>query len=127
MRILFLSLALASVGGAAAAQVTEPTFTVVDGQTIVIAGKQWRISGYDAPSLQEPHCEEERRKAHLLKIHVATVLMTTRKLEIAPEDSQHIGLAKVTADGRDLAEILIASGLATRPGARERWGCRDGN
>jgi len=53
--------------------------------------------------------------------------MVTRKLEIAPEDSQHTGLAKVTVDGRDLAEILIASGLATRPGGRERWGCRDGN
>ena len=59
MHILFVLLVLAFAGEAAIAQETKPNFTVVDGKTIVIDGKQRRIKGYDAPILKRPHCEDE--------------------------------------------------------------------
>ena len=58
-------------------------------------------------------------------MRLAAVLITSKKVEVAPEGSldRLLGLTTVKVDGRDLAEILIEAGLAARPGALERWGC----
>lgn len=125
MRVLFVLLVLAAASGAAFAQQAKRKIIVIDTKTISVDGKEWGIKGYDAPRLKRPRCEDERTKAIVLQNGIISIL-DSGTVKITPAEGRidrWLGLATVTVDGRDLGEILIETGLATRPGALQRWGC----
>lgn len=92
------------------------TVRVIDGDTIAIGEETIRIENIDAPEMPgRADCQAEadlamRAKAELSRI-VTGVTVTLRRNQTRPRDQYGRTLAVVLADGRDVAEPLIAAGL----------------
>ena len=101
-----------------------PYVQVVDAQTIQIAYKRWQVKGYHAPRIEGARCPEERARGLQASARLE-ILFKTGKIDVVPEGrlDRWRGLAKVTVDGRDVGEILIAEKLAVKDGVQEWWGC----
>lgn len=120
----WLCLALGAHSGAA--QILERVQRAVDGDTLVLAtGEVIRVRGIDAPELHPCRCEQECALGVLAR-HWAHS-RTASGVVLGRRGSDRYGrtLATVTtADGSDLAQELIARGLA-RPydgrGRRQPW------
>ena len=140
-RILALFLALALAGGAhaAAAERVGPydveVVDVYDGDTFTARVRIWlgqvvevkvRIDGLDTPErAQRAKCEAERAAAERARAMLAGLLAAGPVVIDDVRYGKFAGrvLARVTAGGRDVAQALIAAGLA-RPyagGHREGW------
>jgi micrococcal nuclease len=95
---------------------------VIDGDTILVDGERVRIMGLDAPEI-DCHCPRECRLAQEAKGALARLLAQPPVIERHGKDRYGRTLARVTAGGRDVADSLIARGLA-RPyhgGRRQPW------
>lgn len=122
----WLILAAAIGGLVAAAPPARPQtdLRVIDGDTIVHRGETVRLRGLDAPEIHG-RCERETRLAHQARARLERLL--SGGLVVVPQGRDRYGrtLAVVRdARGRDVAQILIAEGLA-RPydgrGPRAGW------
>ena len=106
---------------------------VVDGDTLRVDYRSYRIDMIDTPETKQPKCERERElgmEAKALVIDMlnrATVVtVTTYVHPLSKEETRDkYGrlLAKVEADGVDIAEALIKRGLAKRyiGGTKSSW------
>ena len=106
---------------------------VIDGDTIEVAAHVWldievttrvRLKGIDAPELTAP-CAEGRAKALAALALVRRIVGDGPVLLAAIQPGKYGGrvVARVTAGGADLAQALLAAGLA-RPyggGKRRSW------
>ena len=96
---------------------------VVDGDTFRHGGERIRILDIDAPETHPPRCAREARlgEAATDRLHA---LLNAGEVRIARQGEDRYGrtLARVTADGRPVGDVLIAEGLA-RPyaGGRRPW------
>jgi endonuclease YncB( thermonuclease family) len=96
---------------------------VVDGDTFWMGGRKIRILDIDAPETHPPRCAREARlgEAATDRLHA---LLNAGEVRIAREGEDRYGrtLARVSADGRPVGDVLIAEGLA-RPyaGGRRPW------
>jgi endonuclease YncB( thermonuclease family) len=131
------ALALVLVGSAAARdQVPGPVeaevIRVIDGDTIVVRAKLWpnllaethvRLAGVDAPELNG-HCDAERERAEQARAFVESRLehAAIRLFDVRTDKYGGRVLARVEADGRDLADQLLAAGLARPYHGRKRDG-----
>lgn len=122
---LALLAALAAPVGAAdfpvcgsAARVT----CVVDGDTFWLDGVKIRPEGYDAPEMGPPRCRRPAAGAREARAALAGLLGSGALGIEAHGRSYDRVLARVTIDGRDLAALMLATGLVRRyvPGA-EPW------
>jgi micrococcal nuclease len=119
MRALALLLALLLVAPAWA----EP-LRVIDGDTLALGGERIRIIGLDAPE-RPGRCAREAMLGQRAAERLAALLADGARVERRGRDRRRRTLAIVrTADGRDVAQVLIAEGLA-RPyrgrGPRPGW------
>ncbi|WP_165853521.1 thermonuclease family protein [Aurantiacibacter aquimixticola] len=94
---------------------------VIDGDTIAIGERRIRLVGYDAPEL-DGECEAERTAAARARTELAEWL-SSRPFELdggadPPRDRYGRELRSVRRDGRDVADHMIARGLAHQ----DRWG-----
>lgn len=97
---------------------------VIDGDTIVHRGETIRLRGLDAPEIHG-RCEAEARLAIRARDRLAVLLAGGFRVFPAGRDRYGRVLAVVRdARGRDVAQVLIAEGLA-RPydgrGPRAGW------
>jgi len=88
--------------------------TVVDGDTVDIGGKRYRLQGYDAPEIYHARCGQERDRGLIAAARLIGVL---RDGEIsvrvsAGREKWGRGLARVYVAGHDVSELLIAEGHA---------------
>jgi len=103
------------------------TFIVVDGDTIKAPyGVTYRLLGFDAPETHFAKCDAELQLGLAAKERLEALLRTSevKVIESGRRDKYGRTLAHVTANGRDVGEILIGEGLA-RPYHGERrksWG-----
>jgi endonuclease YncB( thermonuclease family) len=78
--------------------------------------EQVRLRGYDAPRL-EGACQRERELARDAAGRLAEIVTAARDLRFVGWDGgQPQRTARLVADGRDVAKILAAEGLASPPG-----------
>jgi endonuclease YncB( thermonuclease family) len=96
------------------------TVELICGQTVTTA----RLVGLDAPEL-EARCPAERTAAEAAKRALASLLRRATRVEVDIEGHDKYGrdLIRLTLDGADAADTLIAKGHA-RPydgGPREAW------
>jgi micrococcal nuclease len=114
MRRLIL---LAMLAGAPAA--ADPACRALDGDTLACGAERIRIIGLDAP---ETHgqCEAERELARLATERLAALI--TEGIEIQRRGQDRFGrtLARARSGERDVAETLIAEGLARAYDGRGR-------
>jgi endonuclease YncB( thermonuclease family) len=108
----------------AAPAVAQQRATVVDGDTLRVAGEAVRIMGLDAPEMRG-RCPRESRLARTAAARLRHLVAGGVWLERHGRDRYRRQLAIVRdRAGRDLAELLIGEGLA-RPydgrGRRQGW------
>ena len=98
---------------------------VVDGDTVQLDGKRYRLLGFDAPETFWAKCANERQRGRaaterlrrLIETREATLEPTGRNCKWRRE------CAYLFVGGQDVAEIMIHEGYA-RPydgGRRENW------
>lgn len=117
--------ALAVAAADAAFSPTATTISVIDGDTIDVDGERIRVLGVDAPELRG-RCEEERQAARYAWGFLAGLLgQAGNRLTIERAGTDRYGrtLARLRIDRTDIADILVANGVA-RPydgGRRGSW------
>lgn len=117
----FLRLTAASIES-----VNPAHLSVVDGDTVRLAGKTIRLTGFDAPETYRARCASERAQGEAATTRLQQLIdrATAAKLYYSRSDEKYgRGLAQLTLDGRDVAKIMIGEGLS-RPcsgGQRESW------
>ena len=117
---LALALALALVTTQAAAAPPR----AVDGDTLAVDGERVRLLGIDAPELHG-RCGAEKAAARAAQAALARLVAPPARLSLQRHGRDRYGrtLARVLADGRDVAATLLAAGHA-RPyagGRRPGW------
>lgn len=121
IRRLALAAALVIAAGAAQAQ---RGVEVMDGDTIRVGGQVVRIVGLDAPELRGA-CPREQLLAERARDRLAQLLAGGVTVQPRGVDRYRRVLAVVRdRAGRDVAEVLIAEGLARAydgRGARPGW------
>lgn len=122
IRLTLLALLLAAPAAAA-----PPGLRVIDGDTVEHDGTVHRLLGYDAPETHDPGCAAEAALGRRATARLRELLAGARRIVLAPShrvDRWGRQLSRLTVDGRDVREILIAEGLA-RPydgrGPRAGW------
>lgn len=125
-----LGLLLAPLPVSAAECIPLDLISVYDGDTL----RAWvdgentpiRLLGYDAPEYgHRARCIEESELAQEAQIRLVELIEGARVAELCPtkRDKYRRLLAVLLIDGRDVADVLVAEGLA-RPyggGRREGW------
>src|SRR5262245_18090141 len=89
--------------------------TVVDGDTVRIAGVSIRLTDYDTPELFSPRCPRERMWAEAAKLELERIISQI-KLELVPCATSNYGRL-----GRPLAEYMINRNLAAPYVCRPGW------
>jgi endonuclease YncB( thermonuclease family) len=98
------------------------TLIVVDGDTVKAPyGVTYRLLGFDAPETHFAKCDAERELGFAAKQRLEELLATSevKVIESGKRDKYGRTLAQLTANGRDVGDILIGEGLA-RPYHGER-------
>lgn len=85
---------------------------VIDGDTFWLKGEKIRPEGFDAPEMGAPRCARKAPLADAAAAELARVLSSGRVAIEEGGRSYDRRLARVTVDGVDIAEPMIASGLA---------------
>ena len=100
--------------------------TVVDGDTVNLAGQSIRLVGFDTPETYRAECASERRLGNAATDRLRDLLARASSAQLAylPRRDQYgRDLARLMLDGRDVADIMVGEGLARRytGGHRQSW------
>lgn len=103
---------------------------VIDGDTVHVscsngANGNLRLMGFDTPETFQPGCPDERALGTKAKIRLQQEIAKANLIEPkthGPDKYKRL-LARLYLDNRDVAEIMIAAGLAVRysGGKRINW------
>lgn len=100
--------------------------SVVDGDTVRLAGATIRLTGFDAPETYRARCARELAQGEAATVRLRHLInrATAAELVYLPrQDDYGRDLARLTLNGRNVAEIMINESLA-RPysgGQRGSW------
>ncbi len=139
-----VALALLAVAGPAHAEPGETpaplavidgrAWSVVDGDSLLVDGQEWRLVGYDTPETERAACEAERRLGLIAKARLEVMIREAvaggLRIELAAtgeRDRYRRPLGVLRIDGGDVGQQMIQEMLA-RPylGGRKRgWCSRD--
>jgi endonuclease YncB( thermonuclease family) len=120
----FLGAIFALVASAASAQQQWPVpVEVVDGDTVRWQGRLVRIVGMDAPEMRG-RCPRERERAAAATTRMQEIAIAGVIIEPVSRRDKYGRLLAVVRNwqGRDVAEIMIAEGLAAPYNGRGRRG-----
>lgn len=100
--------------------------TVVDGDTVRLAGQAIRLIGFDTPETYQAQCAAERHLGEAATARLRDLLAESSSAQLAylPRRDQYgRDLARLMLDGRDVADIMVGEGLARRynEGQRRPW------
>jgi endonuclease YncB( thermonuclease family) len=98
-------------------QIARGPIVVVDGDTVDRGCTRYRLLGLDAPEIRHPAPPEERARGRAAAQRLRELIRTARHVELVPAEGRRRDkygrkLARLLVDGRDVAEIMIAEGLA---------------
>jgi endonuclease YncB( thermonuclease family) len=101
---------------------------VLDGDTITIQREQFAIAGIEAPAIQGAACGEERIRGIDSAVRLENLLNSGRVMASAAFADQYGRTVRtVEVDGKDVAKVMIAAGVA-KPylGEKRDWCARAG-
>ena len=107
-------------------RVIPSQLTVVDGDTVNLAGQTIRLVGFDTPETYRAECASERRLGDAATDRLRELLARASSAELAylpRPDRYGRDLARLMLDGQDVADIMVGEGLARRysGGQRRPW------
>jgi micrococcal nuclease len=93
--------------------VDDPVLVIIDGDTFALGQERIRILNIDTPETRGSHCENELVQGLRAKERLASLLRPGH-IDVARDGRDRYGrtLARVSAQGRDIGEVLIREGLA---------------
>ena len=97
--------------------------SVVDGGTVRLAGETIRLTGFDTPDTYRAQCDAElvQGEAATARLRELISRATTAELAYLPRhDDYGRDLAKLTLDGRNVADTMVGEGFARRYGGGQR-------
>lgn len=105
----------------------RPGNCVIDGDTIHYNGQSIRIEGFNTPEVFSPGCEAEKALGDRATLRLAQ-LLNQGPFEIVDDggserDKYGRLLRVLERNGQPLGDILVAEGLARRPGIFARAWC----
>ncbi|KIN69887.1 Thermonuclease [Sulfitobacter noctilucae] len=100
--------------------------TVVDGDTVRLAGETIRLVGFDTPETYRAQCDAERARGDAATERLRELLAraSSARLAYLPRRDQYgRDLAQLMLDGQDVADVMVREGLARRysGGHRQSW------
>lgn len=106
--------------------VAPHNLSVIDGDTVRHAGQRIRLIGYDTPETYRAECDSERKRGDAATAHLGELLRVASSAELSylpRQDKFERRLARLTIDGRDVADIMVSEDLARRysGGQRQSW------
>jgi endonuclease YncB( thermonuclease family) len=111
---------VAGISALALAGACSPTAAnaVVDTETLIVNGARVSLHQFDAPDVNAVSCENERLLAGLTFARMEELIATATTLEVRKTGMACLDFmtcdAFVRINGRDMGELLIEEGLATR-------------
>ena len=123
---LTLTQATARIEQPAVDRVIPNHLTVVDGDTVNLAGQSIRLVGFDTPETYRAECASERRLGDAATDRLRDLLARASSAQLAylPRRDQYgRDLARLMLDGQDVADIMVGEGLGRRytGGHRQSW------
>ena len=121
-----LTQATARIEQPAVDRVIPSRLTVVDGDTVRLAGQSIRLVGFDTPETYRAECASERRLGDAAPDRLRDLLARASSAQLAylPRRDQYgRDLARLMLDGQDVTDIMVGEGLARRysGGHRQSW------
>ena len=100
--------------------------TVVDADTVNIGADRYRLVGFDSPEIYHVGCRRERDIGLIAASRLIEIMRSGNVVvqRLPGRDKWRRGLARITVDGRDIGDTLIAEGHArpyNRRGKRSGW------
>ncbi|HZU51535.1 MAG TPA: thermonuclease family protein [Sphingomicrobium sp.] len=98
---------------------------VIDGDTFEMGGQRIRVAGIDAPETHPPRCMDEAWLG-LAATEKLKQLLSSGNVTISGSGHDQYGrdLRQVSVDGVDVAQTMIAAGLASSySGGKRQWWC----
>lgn len=101
---------------------TQTDYCVLDGGTILYAGRKVRLADIDAPAIADARCDAERSRGGDAKLRLREILNEGDVTLAAGKASGRAGAHLVLRDGQSIGRRLVQEGLA-RPwtGRRQSW------
>ncbi len=103
--------------GARIAQTDAKRFVVIDGDTVAVGGHHWRLTGYDTPELYKGKVKTKERFVGVQAAVRLGELLRSGKAELEVTDAPDRwgrGRARLTVDGRDIADVMKEEGLVKK-------------
>lgn len=96
--------------------------SVVDGDTVDVAGRRYRLVGHDTPEIFHAKCPAERDRGIAAASRLLSLLRSGAVAieRIDGREKWGRGLARLTVDGRDVGATLVAEGHARPYDGRTR-------
>lgn len=103
---------------------------VVDGDTITItcpdrARRNVRLTGFDTPETYKPQCAGEKRLGQAATRHLKRLVAQASMVDLRTSGTDRYErlLGRLSLDGADVANVMIAEGLAVpySGGKRRNW------
>lgn len=97
--------------------------SVVDGDTVRLAGERIRLTGFDAPETYRAECVAERAQGEAATARLRELIgqASHATLTYLPRQDQYgRDLARLSLDGHNVADIMVREGLARRYGGGQR-------
>jgi len=104
---------------------TQTDYCVLDGNTILYAGRKVRLADIDAPAIAEARCDAERLKGGDAKLRLREILNEGGVTLAAAKAGGSEGAAAhvVLGNGRSVGARLVGEGLARPWNGRHRSWC----
>ena len=125
-----ITVALVAAGlwlGFSAGRFDPAEMRVIDGDTVAIAGETMRLKGIDVPEERgRVECVTSLRIAQAARARIEALKAGAGTGRFVREGKDRLGrtLARISLDGQDIAEALLAAGLAkpwNGKGRPPRW------
>lgn len=97
--------------------------SVVDGDTVRFAGATIRLTGFDAPETFRAQCDKELAQGEAATVRLRQLINAATAAELAylpRHDDYGRDLARLTLDGRNVADTMVGDGFGRRYGGGRR-------
>jgi endonuclease YncB( thermonuclease family) len=95
--------------------INRENLAIIDGDSVLIDGREWRLLGFDAPEFVDAKCEGEHRAGMFAKRRLTERIAAAQRIEMkfwGRVDSKHRAFGELQLDSRNVGIGMIEEGYA---------------